>query len=186
MNIGIDIDDTIVNTYKNFVAVISMKYGLNYKKILSQNLSYLELEKNLKDYNLVKKDLFYILAKSVDLKKDVVEIIKKLKSEGHKIIFITARNYSEYDDPYKITYDYLIKNDIPFDKLIVNALNKDIISKEEKIDIFIDDSLKHCKSVNDCGIKTLQYKTLFTPILKDVLVVSNWDEIYNIIKGMVV
>lgn len=182
MNIGIDIDDTIVNTYKNFVALISMKTSINYNKLLSQNLTYSDLEKKVNNYERIKKDIFSILVKTVELKDNVIEVLNKLKSDGYKITLITARNYGEYDDPYKITYDFLTKNNVPYDKLIVNALKKDTVCIEEGIDLFIDDSIIHCNSVNKTGIKTFQYKTSFTPALDGVRLVSNWNEIYKIIK----
>lgn len=182
MNIGIDIDDTIVNTYEIFVALISMKYGLDYKKILSQNINYPELENNLENYDKIRKDIFSILVKSVILKDDVIKVLSKLKNEGHKIIFITARNFDEYYDPYGITYEYLTKNNVPFDKLIVNAMEKDVVCKNENIDIFIDDNTKHCSKVSNCGIKTIQFNTCFQPSVNGIKLVSNWNEIYDLIK----
>ena len=112
MNIGVDIDDTITNTYETLLTIISMKYGLNYKKLISMNLGYEEVESNLDNYDLYKKDLFAVMAKSVTLKENVVEVLKKLKSEGNNIILITARNYEEYGDPYKVTLEFLEKNNI--------------------------------------------------------------------------
>ena len=44
MNIGVDIDDTITNTYETLLTIISMKYGLNHKKLISKKLKYEEVD----------------------------------------------------------------------------------------------------------------------------------------------
>lgn len=181
MNIGIDIDDTITNTYNTLLTVISMKYGLDYKEFIKMNLNYDQVYNKFEDFYKYKKDLHTFMAKAVTLKENVVEILKKLKEEGNNIILITARNYGEYDDPYKITTEYLEKNNVPYDKLFVNVLEKGDFCKKENIDIFIDDNIKHCSSVNNVGIRTVQFDTSFVPKLDSVEHVSSWLEFYELI-----
>ena len=125
-----------------------------------------------------------VVAKIAPLKKNVIEVLKKINEDGHKIVFITARNYEEYKDPYKISYNYLKRNGIPFDKLIVNVKDKGLECVAEKVDLFIDDSTRNCKAVKNKGIKTLQFYTPFTEKNKHVQSVSSWDEIYKIICSM--
>ena len=60
---------------------------------------------------------------------------------GYTIEIVTARNNTEYEDPYKITYDYLKKHNIYFDKINVNVSNKGLFCKTNNIDILIDDSI---------------------------------------------
>ena len=181
MNIGVDIDDTITNTYETLLTIISMKYGLNHKKLINMNLSYEEIENNLDNFDLYKKDLFSIMAKSVTLKENVVEILNKLKSDGNKIILITARNYGEYGEPYKVTEEFLEKNNIPYDELFVNVYEKGSFCKDKNIDIFIDDNIRNCNSVKNVGIRTIQFDTSFTPKVRDVEHVSSWNEFYELL-----
>ena len=181
MNIGVDIDDTITNTYETLLTIISMKYGLNHKKLISMNLGYDEIEKSLNNYDLYKKDLFSVMAKSVTLKENVVEILNKLRDEGNKIILITARNYEEYGEPYKVSCEYLVKNNIPFDKLFVDVYDKGSLCKKENIDIFIDDNVRNCNSVKEVGIRTIQFDTDFTPKVDDIEHVSTWNEFYELL-----
>lgn len=182
MNIGIDIDDTIVNTYDIFLKLLVMKYKFNYNQLLIEKSNYFELYEKLDNFDNVKKDLFSILGKSVKLKENVVNVFNKLKEDGHKIILITARNYNDYDEPYKLTYEYLKKNGVPFDKLIVNTDKKAQVCLDEKIDLFIDDSTMNCKDVSSVGIKTLQFGALFNEEIKDFKKVYSWDEIYEYIN----
>lgn len=181
MNIGVDIDDTITNTYETLLTIISMKYGLNHRKLISKKLAYTEIYSKLDNFDLYKKDLFYMMARSVTLKENVVEVLKKLKSEGNNIIFITARNYEDYVEPYKISYEYLVKNNIPFDKLFVNVYDKGNLCKKENIDIFIDDNVRNCNSVKNVGIRTIQFDTEFTLKIDDAEHVSSWNEIYELL-----
>lgn len=181
MNIGVDIDDTITNSYETLLTIISMKYGLNYKKIIQKNLNYEQIYNSLENFDTYKKDLHTFMAKAVPLKENVVEVLKKLKEEGNNIILITARNYDEYHEPYKITIEYLEKNSIPYNKLFVNISNKGELCKKENIDIFIDDNIKHCNSVKNVGIRTVQFNTSFVPKLDDVEHVSSWLEFYELI-----
>ena len=109
--------------------------------------------------------------------------MQKLKNEGHKIIFITSRNSEEFNDPYQTSYNYLIKNNIPFDKLIVNASNKAEICLKENIDLFIDDSTKNCKAVAKKGIPTFQFNSVFEPNSK-LNKGTSWEEVYYKIQNM--
>jgi uncharacterized HAD superfamily protein len=48
-------------------------------------------------------------------KKDAKESIEKLKNAGHIIIIYSARSWNEYE----MTIDWLKKNKIPFDQLVL-------------------------------------------------------------------
>jgi len=183
MNIGIDIDDTIVNTYERLLQLICMRYNMDFNKLISKRLPYKEIYKSLENFDVIKKDLFPIMAKSVELKENVKEVLEKLKSDGNNIIFISARNSDDYSDPYGITYNFLDRYEIPYDKLLVSVENKGKKCLDEGIDLFIDDNMKHCKSVIDEGIKTFQFDALFTEDVEGATRVYNWDEVYDLINS---
>ena len=57
--------------------------------------------------------------------------------------------------------------------------------KEEKIDLFIDDSIKNCREVSEAGIKCLLFKSEVNYKNKESRnfdIVDSWDEIYRRIK----
>ena len=61
----------------------------------------------------------------------------------------------------------------------------DIVAKENKIDVLIDDSIKHCTNVSKLGIPVLMVATDYNK-QSDFRKVKNWEEIYNVIsKGMI-
>lgn len=182
MNIGIDIDDTITYTYETLLPMIAVKYGMNLNKLLNQKPSYKMLSSILPNYKDFAYNNYSSMARIVPLREGVVDILNKLKEQGHKIIFITARSDIEYKDPYKLSKEYLELNKIPYDKLIVNATDKVKQCIIEKIDLFIDDNTKHCKAVSKIGVDTLHFDTQFTPKIKGLQRVNNWEEVYNIIQ----
>ena len=111
-------------------------------------------------------------------------MLTKLREEGHKIIFITARNHNEFKNPYKISYDFLEVNNIPYDKLLVNISDKAQQCIAEEIDLFIDDNNDNCRSVKSTGIETWQFGTIFTEKIKHIDRVTSWEEIYKRVQEM--
>ena len=184
MNIGIDIDDTITNTYETLIPMIAIKYGLNLSKLLKTKPNYSMLSDVIPGYNEDKLELFTAMAKIVPLKEDVINVLTRLREDGHKIIFITARNTAEYGDPYKISYDYLKSHNVPFDGLYTNVADKASKCVIEGIDLFIDDSTMNCKAVKRRGVPTLQFDACFTKPIKDLKRVNSWEEVYQIVKEL--
>lgn len=184
MNIGIDIDDTITCTYETLLPMIAFNYGMDLKKLFLQKPTYKMLHSILPNYENFVLQNFSTMAKIVPLKPNVVDVLTRLKDQGHRIIFITSRNNSEYGDPYKLSYNYLKMNNIPFDKLIVNVKDKAKECVMEGIDLFIDDNTKHCKAVLKSGIPTLQFANSFVSENSKVKRVNSWDEIYQKVQEM--
>lgn len=184
MNIGIDIDDTVTFTYETLLNLIAIKYGMNFEKLINKKPTYDMFDNLFPNYRLFVEDNFPTVAKLVPLKKNVVEILNKLKKQGHKIIFISARNTQEYKDPYKLSYEYLKSNNIPFDKLIVNVKDKAKECVLQQIDLFIDDDTNNCKAVKKVGIETWQFSNVFTVPSNGLKRVDSWDDVYNKVQEM--
>lgn len=184
MNIGIDIDDTITYTYETLLPIVSVKYGMSIHKLFEQKPSYKMLHNTLPNYDEFAIANFSRMAKMAPLRDNVIEVLNKLKEDGCKIIFISARNNDEYPDPYGLSYEYLTSKGVPFDKLVVNAKDKAKECILQGIDIFIDDNAKNCKAVQNKGITTIQMGTEFTDISKGLERINSWDEIYKRISEM--
>lgn len=184
MNIGIDIDDTVTFTYETLLNLIALKYGMNFDKLISKKPTYETFDKLFPNYRNFVEENFPTVAKLVPLKNNVVEILNKLKKQGHKIIFISARNIEEYKDPYKISYEYLKANNVPFDKLIVNCKDKAKECILQNIDLFIDDNTGNCKAVKKVGIETWQFNNVFTSPNNDMKIVDSWEDVYKRVQEM--
>ena len=53
----------------------------------------------------------------------------------------------------------------------------------EKIDLFIDDSRKHCQEVSDCNIDVLMMDTVYNKDYSEFKHAKDWKEIYEYIKN---
>lgn len=182
MKIGIDIDDTITDIQGEL-----LNKALEYDKSLrNTGIIYPERKYIGQRFDWSNEEKEYFLGKirwnvmdNARLRDGVIESLTLLKEEGHEIVFITARSDRYVEEPYSKTYNWLKKNNIPFDKLIVNALNKGNVCKEEKIDVFIDDQENNCNLTYDFGIKTIFFNINNNEIKNDYIVAYNWVDIFN-------
>ena len=189
MRIGIDIDDTITYSSDTFLEY-AKKYNKE-KKIdfeindntLDVKLSYGWNDKNLKEF--LSKYLTTVL-ENTDPKEDAIEIINRLKRDGNQIYFITARGYKEIDgDMYEVTKKWLDKHKFKYDQLIINCKVKLEECIKNKIDVFIDDSYSHCKSIKEeLNIPVYLFKTRYNIDIDDKSIkkVNNWFEIYECLE----
>ncbi len=156
MRIGIDID----NVLSNFNEVLLNDY-INHDKELGNN-GIIKNNVYIRDmFNWPKDeeqqyyhDNIERIAKSLNVLENAPEYIRKLKEEGNEIYIISGRDNGEYSDPYKMTFDWLNKYNIVYDKVILtnayNSLEKAKICLENDIDIMIDDIIKLVNGCKQC------------------------------------
>ncbi len=186
MNIGIDIDDTLADTSGYLIdkalnfsrdvlhkePIINKHYG--FPKCLGWN----DEEEKLFCHQILDNEIL-----NIPVMPKAKYYLEKLKGLGYKLILITARDTNHLTDPYKKCEQWLEKNEIPYDKLIVNAKYKGPICEQEQINIFIDDSFHQCRFVSShFKIKVLMMATANNNIVsKDIIRVNDWEEIYKTI-----
>lgn len=191
MIIGIDIDDTLT-----YLHDIKIKAAQDY------------IKKNKMPYMLVKKDANFLsdmfdwsneecdkfwfqeadkMLSRVKAREFASDVIKRLKYAGHKILIITARNIDWHKDPYDLSLNWLNKNEILFDKLLVGHLDKTQVCVSEKVDIFIDDLPETLVKLQEVGIKTIMVANPHNIKQKiyNGRVVSDWHEIETIINDII-
>jgi len=194
MKIGIDLDDTTFITFNSMIKyadLYDIKYlgrtGINGNLGLIKNRYYL---KALYGWDEKTKfgffDTYYknVLEECVPMNY-APETIQKLKEDGNEIYFITARLTNILNcNTEEITKKSLENNNIPYDKLIINASNKLEVCKEYNIDIFIEDSYETCKQLEENGIKTFLMTTKMNENIDagSIERVKDWDEIYEKIE----
>lgn len=160
MNIGIDIDDTISETFETLLPY-AQKYTIEKlgreakvdfgKKCI--NHYYIEEMFNWSKEESIQfweNNITEILEK-VNIKTFASEIIKKLSEKGNNIYLITARWNTDKNNVEKTTVKWLDEKNVIYDKLFINAeANRKVqLVQENDIDIFIDDSYENCKDVSE-------------------------------------
>lgn len=187
MNIGIDIDDTLSNSFESVFAD-SQKFDIeelgntgkveNYGKISNHN--YIETmypHWNEQQTNLFWDKYFINMLTKATPKTYASEVLNKLKQDGNKIIIITSRY--EVIEGKTIIEDYskqwLEKNNIPYDKFIINAQDKLKAAQDNNIELFIDDSIDHCKRMQGGKIRTF----LFTSIMNQGIEIPELERVYS-------
>ena len=162
MNIGIDIDDTISNTYETVIPY-AQKYQieeLHKSPILDRNkeLATHKYTKALHNWNDEEENIFwekyYVkMLPKITVKALASESIIEL-AKNNTIYLVTARWDNERKEVERITRNWLADNDIVYEKLILNAGTKLEACQKYNIDLFIDDSFKNCKELAENGIRT--------------------------------
>lgn len=185
MKIGIDIDNVISNFNDELLK------------------EYLKHDKELRNTGIINEDVFIRygmfdwtekeetefyknnverIAKKLQPLNRATETIKKLKEDGNEIIIISGRDNGEYNNPYKLTEEWLSKYNIVYDKLILtNAYNKEEkanVCKENNIDIMIEDSTQTAINIEKVGTKVLFMNTRYNKNNENFEKVSTWREIY--------
>lgn len=192
MILGIDIDDTITDTYEVLVSY-AQEYSIDVLKnepILKEGscnnhfyTQYLYDWKNGEDIAFL-NEYYEKVVNEVRPKTLALKYLKRLHDEGNKIVLITARWKPENFDVEKETKKWIEKYNIPCDKLIINAENKLVAAKQENIDVFIDDSLKNCQMVSEVGIKVYLMDSRTNKGLVDSKIerVYSWPHLYMKLK----
>jgi len=190
MRIGIDIDDTISDTYETIFAY-AHSYTINKlgRRITPQieTISTHHYTKKVFGWNSDEENEFWEsyfeqIIQRVKPYTLAVDTLKKLKQEKNEFVIITAR-YGE--NVLELSKQWLDKNGIEYDEIVVDAQNKATVALDKKIDLFIDDSFKNCTDVAKVGIKTYMMNTRTNKGLEaeNITRVYSWPDIYEKIKN---
>jgi Uncharacterized conserved protein len=183
MNIGIDIDDTIADTFNFFIPVTAEYTGRSIAYLEEHDISYdcLPPEWNI-DTDVFYRKYFDEYVPRTPLKAGAREAVKKLKEEGHRIVFITHRNNTFYTDCYKTTYAELANMKMPYDKVVCTQ-DKAKACLDEKIDFFVDDGIVNCEAVAELGIPVRVFSSRKNRRENTTLPrVESWEEILSLIS----
>ena len=195
MNIGIDIDDTISETFETLLPY-AQKYTIEDLKIKSE----INMNQDFLDHFYIVKmngwkeqeaisfwNKYYgEILKKVNIKKFAAEVINRFKKKGHKIYLITARWDMPNDNIQEITKQWLKKNNVEYDELIINASDKLQLIKEKNIDVFIDDSFKNCKNIaenSNTKVYMMTSRVNGTFNHEKITRVYSWPEVYSLIES---
>ena len=183
MHIGIDVDDTITNSWECLIPYYVKLFNISEDALRASKPYYNSVSHliTLDDYYRIMLPVYDEVTPNVDLKPGVKEVIDKLYDLGYHVTFITARGI-DHTDAYGDTVKYLDKYNIKYDKVITNCRDKAKACKEENVDIFIDDSIRNCEAALQAGIETLLFEAHYNKDYKSVRHVKDWKDVYEYLK----
>jgi len=144
MNIAIDIDDTLADSFEYFQPFVAEYFGIGLEEVREKNISYGNLPKEWQTKRPGFARAYYDrVVPDTPFKPDAAWGVSKLKEAGHRIVIITGRTTASYTDPYKTSAEELSNGGIVYDKLICTH-EKGNACREEHIDVLIDDLPANC------------------------------------------
>lgn len=179
MRIGVDLDDTICRTTE-IVHDRVEKYAKH------KNLDPLDImnDEFLRQsfFNIYLEDIYA----NAEIKRNVGQVLKRLKSKGNEIFIITARS-NDYTatvkDVENITKRWLDEHNIEVDGIIVSAYGetKADVCKKYNIDLMIDDDPYNYKKIISTGKRCILFDDRGKYDLKTDYV-TNWLDIEKYIE----
>lgn len=186
MRIGIDIDDTICKTYPVFLDYFNQRNGTSlkfsdFKEFLPQNW--------IKGFekSFVLDELTEFFKEKISFFETIehcVEIISKLKEEGHELLIITSR-WKDYEQE---SLDWLDKHfglNIFEEVLFTFMFEKDCKSipcNQFNVDLMIEDCPYHAKSIKEkAKANVLMPRQPYNEIVENCDRIQHcdcWNEIY--------
>lgn len=186
MNIAIDIDDTLTDSFDYFQPMVAEFFGISLDDLQKRGISYSNLPAEFRTRELdFCREYYDKTVADTPFKAGASDAVKKLIKMGHKVVIITGRTTAFYTDPYKTTVDELAAGNIPYDKLIC-TLDKGRACIEEKIDLLIDDLESNLDAAAALDIKTLLFESRANKgIETHHQRVSDWQMVVDTVNNMI-
>lgn len=183
MNIAIDIDDTLTDSFDYFQPYVAEYFGAELRTLRERGISYSNLPPEWKRDELGFCKAWYDrIAADTPFKPDAPWGIRTLREMGHRIVIITGRTTAFYTDPYKTTAEELAKGGIVYDRLIC-TLDKASACRGENIALLIDDLPANCAAAAEIGTPALLFDS---PANRDADVpfqrVSSWKGVIDAVS----
>lgn len=108
MRIGIDMDDTITDTWNYMLEDVSKEFNIELSMLKEKKNAYAKLLTDdfgisLDEYYQKMRPVYQRHVLNLPLQKEADKYINKLHDEGNEIYFITARETLFYNDPYGLS-----------------------------------------------------------------------------------
>lgn len=182
MNIAIDIDDTLTNSFDYFQPFVAEFFGVDLSELKEKGISYGNLPNEWKPRELEFFRAYYDkVVPQTTFKSDAADCVRKLRERGHKVIIITARTNSFYTDAYKTTVEELKNGNIVYDKLVC-SMDKAAACVENRIDVLFDDMLYNVDAAIDAGVNAVLFTSKANVNAdKKYKRVNDWSEVLRFI-----
>ena len=164
MRIGFDIDGVLVDYAASIENFLKRKYNLSYKDL---GVEYLDIEDPHSCLSVIPNDMIvaihnYKNSREFDetcvLRQAMIDIVKQLSDEGHRLYLVTNRNKEETTVTLKMLGPFLqyFRRAAFFDPAA-----RDYFKIQRcvalRLDVYIDDQIRNAEHVADTGIKCIWF-----------------------------
>ena len=180
--IGIDIDDTLVDTFEYFQPLVAKLTNKPLEYLIENDISY---ENTPKEWGMDSLDFahrfFDDYVPDTPAKEGAAQAVARLRKAGNRVVIITSRTNMLYKDCYYTSRLELANCKIEYDKLIC-TVDKGQACKEENVDIMFDDLVFNCDTVSKVGTKAVLFTSKENKNQESVFPrVANWDEVLELL-----
>jgi uncharacterized HAD superfamily protein len=193
MNIGIDIDDTIVEYMKGYLEFYNKKKGTNF--ILDDVFSYSQVEV-MKIPGEEAKQLIFEFGESekfmdLDFFPGAKDSISSLENGEHKIFFITSRPEREREKTKKFLEKNFPKNNFELHlsgERWGKLKSKGEICEELCVEVMVEDNEHYALDCAKRGIKTFLVDRPWNKEYEkheNIIRVENWEEIMEVLNKFI-
>jgi uncharacterized HAD superfamily protein len=186
MKIGFDLDDTLTDNEgyaKEFCENYLKANNIPYKVQKTDTMMLTEMfdwTKEQFDEFWTKEGVNYL--NGAPARRGAKEVLEHLQKDGHEVYVITQRYWG---DAYGVAKAWLDKNNVPFNKLVVNAKDKLAACKEHNVDVYLDDRIKYIDNLNQNGVTGIVMNTYFNKSeTTEAKRVDSLKEFYRFIKRL--
>lgn len=179
MNIGIDFDGTITSTNHLKTSWIKVNLGINITPCRCNRTDCEPIIGTIM-YDTMSKEVYNhqntLQLQPLSEAQTIIAELKKL----HHLFIVTARKDTGIDSARIWLSNYQEFSDIPL--LSMSEGNKLEICLKYKIELLIDDDMRHLASLNSFGIKGVHFYENCNDCNDSILTVSSWHEIPGLIS----
>ncbi len=156
MKIAVDIDDTlnILDRVGRAGEYIKRK-GLPFKLVDPDSCAFVEVY-DWKEEDVLKfiRDGGITAFTDAEARRGAREALEGWRKDGHEVIILTARRKDWFENPEKVSRDWLEKRHIPYDELVADVPfgEKGKYCAENGVAVLIDDNLEACLDAEEHGV----------------------------------
>ncbi len=182
MRIGIDIDGVVADSFPAWLEELNRYFGRNVPAITDYqihelfNVSWEAMDR----FFSTQKEKLFMMPEPITGAREGIE---NFLSEGHEIVYITAR----WPDEESVTRRWMKKYEIPHqDMIFTGHQEKAEVVKEKKLDMFIEDYLLNAQKIAQTGTTVLLLDALYNRAKDEERIIrcQNWPEINRSVKGL--
>ncbi|MDI6730795.1 MAG: hypothetical protein QMD06_04565 [Candidatus Altarchaeum sp.] len=157
-NCILDLDDTISDSVEHWIEYVSKKTHNSFDNlnVIKDSLSYSKYKEIKGEYRESGEKL------NIKVKEGAVKLCKKLKELGYTIIILTRRPFYLHKCLFSVTKNWLYKNDIIYDALLMeDKKHLRIISEIENCRFVVDDNRYICNVIGNFGFKVFLLNNIY-------------------------